>query len=355
MSEPGVFKKEWKGMTLQTRASWILGVSAVLALLLFYCLSVFSHNPKSVNLVIYAYSTQEEVLSQGIFPRFEKLWESTYGRDLTIEGIFGPSLTLAGQIVLGAPADVAILSDKQHVTYLKLGKMVQENNQPLVVCKTPMVIVTRPGNPKGIRNFMDLANPDLQLIHADPRSSGAGAWAIFAEYGCSKVEPTNEVDAEELLISIWKNVKIMAPSARASLMLFESGVGDALVTYEQDARLALARHVDLSIVIPPCTVMAEPAAVIVDKNVTRDERSAANEFLQYLLSEEGQNAFIQYQLRPVTVSTDVFLKVVQAVTEDDLGGWSEAHQELIEGVWKNKIEPNLHLELGIDSIQVYGE
>ncbi|OGO20916.1 MAG: hypothetical protein A2Z14_01700 [Chloroflexi bacterium RBG_16_48_8] len=241
---------------------------AGLALLIFSSLSILSHSKKPLKLIVYAYSTQVELLSQGIFPDFEKYWESMHGRELTIEGVFGPSLTLAGEIILGAPADVAILSDEQHVNYLKLGKMVRENNQPIVVSMTPMVIVTRPGNPAGINDFADLAMPGLRLIHPDPRSSGAGAWAILAEYGCSASDTESEIDAANTLAAIWDNVILLAPSARASLMLFELGAGDAYVTYEQDARLTLARHVALSIVIPPCTVIAEPVAVIVDKNVT---------------------------------------------------------------------------------------
>jgi ABC-type sulfate transport system substrate-binding protein len=355
MSESHVFIEKWKGRDWRIWFSWILGAAAVLTLLVFSIQSIFSDADEPVHLVVYAYSTQEEALSQGIFPAFEKFWESNHARDLTIEGVFGPSLTLAGQIVLGAPADVALLSDNQHVTYLKLGKMVEESNQPVVVFTSPMVIVTRPDNPFAIKDFIDLTKPGVRLIHADPRSSGAGAWAIFAAYGCRLLDVTSEVEAEKTLTAIWKNVKVMAPSARAALMLFEAGAGDAFVTYEQDARLALTRHVDLSIVIPSCTVVAEPVAVVVDKNVTHDERLAANDFLHYLLSVDAQNTFLHYQLRPVTIASDVFPDLIQTVSEGDLGGWSNAHQELIEDLWEREIKPNLNLELGVDSIQSDGD
>ena len=355
MSESHVLIEKWKGRDWRIWLSWILGTAAVFILLVFSIRSIFSDVEEPVHLVVYGYSTQEETLSQGIFPAFEKFWESNHARDLTIEGIFGPSLTLASQIVLGAPADVALLSDNQHVTYLKLGKMVEESHQPVVVFTSPMVIVTRPGNPLGIKDFVDLAKPGVRLIHADPRSSGAGAWAIFAAYGCRLLDITNEDEAEKTLTAIGKNVKYMAPSARASLTLFETGVGDAFVTYEQDARLALNRHVDCSIVVPPCTVVAKPVAVIVDRNVTHDERLAAEDFLQYLLSEDAQNIFLRYQLRPVTIASDVFPDLIRTVSEGDLGGWAHAHQELIEDLWLREIEPNLNLELGVDPIQDDGE
>jgi ABC-type sulfate transport system substrate-binding protein len=355
MSESHALIKKLKRMGWRVWLSWILGAAVVLAILVFSILFILSHHDEPVNLIIYAYSTQEEVLSQAIFPAFETSWELEHGRDLEIEGVFGPSLTLAGQIVLGAPADVAILSDKQHVTYLKLGKMVRESTEPVVVFTSPMVIVTRPENPAGIRNFTDLAKPGLQLIHADPRSSGAGAWAIFAAYGCSLLESESEVEAKKTLTTIWDNVKFMAPSARASMLLFESGAGDAFVTYEQDARLALDRQVNLSMVNPPCTIVAEPVAVIVDKNISHEERLASDDFLKYLMSEDAQNIFLRYQLRPVTMTSNAFPDLDQMVSERELGGWSQAHQELIEGLWEKEIKPNLNLEIGTELIQEDGE
>jgi ABC-type sulfate transport system substrate-binding protein len=355
MSGSQALSKEWMEMNWRTWASWLLGIAAVLALLVYSFHSIFSDSKEPVKLIIYAYSTQSEVMSQGLLPEFEKWWESEHGRDLRLEAVFGPSLTLAGQIVLGAPADVAILSDEQHVTYLKLGKMVRENNKPVNVCMTPMVIVTRMDNPTGINDFTDLTMPGLRLIHADPRSSGAGAWAIFAEYGCSLFHSTGELDPSHTLVAIWENVKMLAPSARETMMLFELGAGDAFVTYEQDARLALDRHAELSIVLPACTVVAEPVAVIVDKNVTQAERSVANEFLHYLLSEQGQDTFIRFHLRPVTITTDEFPVLIHTISKEDLGGWSQAHQDLIENLWKKEIEPNLELESGVTSILLKGE
>ncbi|OGO20915.1 MAG: hypothetical protein A2Z14_01695 [Chloroflexi bacterium RBG_16_48_8] len=85
------------------------------------------------------------------------------------------------------------------------------------------------------------------------------------------------------------------------------------------------------------------------------ERSVANEFLHYLLSENAQNTFILYQLRPVAITTDLFPNLIGTISEEELGGWSRAHQELIEKLWKREIEPNLNLELGDESFQQNGE
>ncbi len=330
---------EWRRLTSRIAGAVLLIVVA------FYggrAIFVNAHGP--VRLVVYAFSTQEEVLTQSIFPAFEQKWETETGRDLTIEAVFGPSGTLAGQINLGAPADVALLSNEQHVNWLKVGRQIQREAKPAVVSATPMVIVTRPGNPRGIAGFSDLAQPGLRLLHADPRSSGAGDWAILAEYGSALMESDDRAVARSQLEAIWHNVQLLAPSARATLTLFELGAGDGLVTYEQDARLALGRGVPLEIVVPPNTIVAQHMVVIVDANLTAAERAVAEAFVSYLLSDPGQQAFTQYHLRPAYFESDLFPPLIEPFTVDELGGWSRAYTELVEAEWQMEIEPHLELE-----------
>jgi ABC-type sulfate transport system substrate-binding protein len=128
------------------------------------------------------------------------------------------------------------------------------------------------------------------------------------------------------------------------MSLFELGAGDALVTYEQDALLALDRGVPLEIVIPPRTIVAEPVAVIVDDHLTRAERPVAEAFLRYLLGQEGQAAFARYHQRPVAGDSAGFAPVPAPFTVNDLGGWSQAHRHVVETVWAKEIEPHLNLE-----------
>ncbi len=325
-------------------AFWSLGAALLIMVTFYGGQAIFSNTHGPVKLVVYAFSTQEEVLTQSIFPAFEQMWEAETGRDLTIEGVFGPSGTLAGQINLGAPADVALLSNEQHVNWLKFGRRVRWETQPAVVSYTPMVIVTRRGNPAGITDFSDLAQPGLRLLHADPRSSGAGDWAVLSEYGSALLESGDQAVAQTQLEAIWQNVRLLGPSARATLTLFELGAGDALVTYEQDARLALDRDVPLEIVIPPRTIVAHHVAVIIDDNVTAAERPAAQAFVSYLLSDAGQQAFTHYHLRPADLESDVFPSMARPFTVEELGGWSQAYTELVETLWQLEIEPRLNLE-----------
>lgn len=340
MNLPMSDERDWRRMV-----SWLLGV-VVLTIIVFYGVRAILNNSHApVRLIVYAFSTQEEVLTQGIFPAFQDEWETKTGQRLIFEGVFGPSATLAGQINLGAPADITLFSDAQHVTWLQIGRMVQSKTQSAVVGCTPMVIVLRPSL-TGITELADLAQPGLRLLHADPRSSGAGEWAVLAEYGSAIFQLGDQVEAEDTLKAIWRNVRLLGSSARSALTLFELGAGDALVTYEQDARLAAERGVPLEIVIPPRTIIAQHVAVIVDDNVTYSERPAAEAFIDFLLSDAGQQIFRRYHLRPAGLEGDTFPLLTQTFTVEELGGWSQAHNRLVDDLWQDEIEPRLDLDHG---------
>lgn len=302
-----------------------------------------AHDQSPVKLIIYAFSTQEEVLTQGILPAFENFWEGETGQKLEIEAVFGPSATLAGQINLGSPADIAIFSNAHHVKWLQVGRNVNLDAQPIAIGETPMVIVTRPGNPHDILSYADLTQADLCLLHAYPPSSGAGEWAVLAEYGSALRETGSPAKARIQLEAIWQNVRILGNSARETLELFEFGAGDALITYEQDALLAQERGVPLEIVIPAHTVLAQHVAVTVDDNVNLRERPVVQAFMDYLLSESAQQIFASYHLRPINLAYAGFPSISDPYTVEDLGGWSYAYSELVEKYWQTEIEPRLDL------------
>jgi sulfate transport system substrate-binding protein len=312
---------------------------------------VLSGTPSPARLVVYASSTQEEVMGQCIFPGFEAAWKAQTGQVLEIEGVFGASETLAGQINLGAPADVALLSNAQAVTHLKIGRQVRANRQALVYARTPVVIVTRPGDPHAVQSFSDLAQPGLELVHADPRTSGAGQQAVLAEYasalpleesGATAGDARSEL-AEAQLKAIWHNVRLLGASARSTMALFELGAGDALVTHEHEALLFRQRGVPLEIVVPPQTLVAQHWAVIVDDNVTPRELPLAEAFLDYLVGEAGQYALGRYYLRPANAELGAELGIEQPLTVDALGGWRLAYAEIVEDIWLAEIEPDLQL------------
>jgi len=324
-------------------AGWTLAALLVLVVAV-YAVRALRQESGPVRLAVYGFSTQEEAFTQGIFPAFEKKWEGETGRDLTLEGVFGASGTLAGQINLGAPADIAVFSNAEHVNWLKVGGRVKRDSEPVIFGCTPIVIAVRPGNPMQIASYADLARPGIVLLHASPRSSGAGEWGVLAEYGSAYLPTQDQASGKAQLQSIWRNVRVMPASARAAMSLFDLGAGDALVTYEQDTLLAQQSGADLELVTPPRTIVAQHAAVIVDDNLARAEQPAAVAFLSFLVSPDGQEILAGYHLRPASCKSEGFAALVEPFSVDQLGGWSKAYEELVEDVWQTSIEPSLTLE-----------
>ena len=341
--------KEWG-----RSSNWFLAIFLIIIFIGVILRGVRLSTDQHLRLVVYAFSTQEEVLAQGIFPAFEHTWETETGKDLDIEGVFGPSGTLAVQITQGTPADVAIFSNQRHIDWLKFSRVVNKDTEQIMIASTPLVILTRPGNPKGISDFADLMQPGIQLLHGDPIGSGVGEWAVLAEYGSAYLETGNHNFAEAQLEAIWQNARLLGSSARATLTLFELGAGDALITYEQDAYLAQDRGVPLEVIMPQRTVLARHYAVIIDKNVTSKERPVVEAFLAFILSDEGQKILCDYYFRPSTTESDLLPPLMHPFTEEDLGGWSQAYDRLIENYWKTKIEPNLEL-VSAATFRVIGE
>jgi len=335
-------------------AKWVPSLFLLIILLFMVWSGIRKNADEPYRLVVYGFSTQEEVLTQGIFPAFEQAWEAETGKDLILEGVFGPSGTLSVQITKGAPADVAIFSNQRHIDWLKFGKAVDKDTKQLMIASTPLVILTRPGNPKRISDFADLMQPGIQLLHGDPIGSGVGEWAVLAEYGSAYLETGSQNFAEAQLEAIWQNVRLLGSSARTTMALFELGAGDVLITYEQDAYLARERSVPLEIIMPQRTILARHYAVIVDKNVTSNERPIVEALLAFTLSDEGQQILSDYYFRPATVESELLPSLMRSFTEEDLGGWAQSYDSLIENYWKTKIEPDLELVSAV-TIQEIGE
>lgn len=321
----------------------ILGIG-ILIFLFFGSETVLGLKPAPIELVIYAYSAQEEALMEGILPAFKEAFQNETGNEIEVEAVFSPSTTLAGKIIQGADVHLAICSSEYQVNLLKAGGLVYRETKSVPLGFSPMVIITREGNPHSITNYPDLGKPGLELLHPDPRSSGAGQWALLTEYGSALLDTSDPSAAGEQLRNIWHNVRLLGSSSRASLNQFEMGSGDALVIYEQDALYAQERQYPLEIIAPPLTLIAQPTAVIIDSNVSTNERKAAQALLDFMAGEQGQDILSRFYLRPEDELNLNTLKDSGFFTVDELGGWQQAYGDEVELLWYYEIEPNLDLQ-----------
>jgi len=311
-----------------------------------------ANRPQTI--VLYGFSILEPLITKGIFPAFQKKWMAETGQNVELISSFGGSGTVTNQLIMGVPAEVAILSTELDAQRLrKAGVVRTETWKELphkgVINRTPFVILVRPDNPKKIHDFYDLARPGIRIVHTDPLTSGAANWAIVAEYGAAVRQPGSGQDAgKSMLLGIWKNVVIQASSGRAARTQFDSGFGDALITYEQDAIWSRSRGSSrFEIIYPGSTVLSEHTVVVIDPHISRKQAKLIKAFVDFLWSEEAQRIFVKNGFRSVdeklNLSNPEFGLIHDPFFIDDFGGWQQAKLDIIDGIWKNRVLKELKL------------
>lgn len=299
-------------------------------------------------LVLYGFSILEPTITKTLFPAFREKWRAETGEDVELISSFAGSGTVTNQLIMGVPAEIAIFStelDAQRL--LEAGVVSGETWKRLphggVINRTPFVIVTRAGNPKGIRDFSDLTKPGVGIIHPDPLTSGAANWSILAEYGAAMTRPgATPADGQALLLGIWRNVVSLAGSGRAARTQFDSGFGDVLITYEQDGLAQGSREGPAhELIYPRSTILSEHTLVVIDRNISGEQRDLIQAFTDFIWSEEGQRLFVECGFRSVNEtlngSNPEFGAIQVPLLVSDFGGWNRAKREVIDAVWKNQV------------------
>lgn len=335
-----------------SRAFGFYAILIILVLVASSCLPTPPADTGGVNITIYAFSVMKESLDKAVFPGFVAKWKLEHGVDVRFTASYAGSETITNQIIQGVPAEIAILSIDRDAQRLKDGGFVTSDWHALpykgIVNKTPFVILVKGANPKSIHDFPDLAKPGIRLIHPDPVSSGGAQWSILAIYGSELIKSEklhgerDEGRAQQMLQGIWKNVFVTPASAREARTTFELGNGDALVTYELEGLLMKYSGKPMEIIYPKATIFSEHPAVVVDRNVAPDKRPVINAFMQYLWSDEVQQAFVKYHFYSVSNSAlneanPDFGKIETPFTIEYFGGWNRAYPEIIENVFKAKV------------------
>lgn len=273
---------------------------------------------------------------------FAKEWQAKNpGDKITIKQSHGGSGKQARAVIDGLPADVVTLALAYDVDALNTkGKLIPpdwqkrlpNNSSPYT---STIVFLVRKGNPKGIKDWDDLAKPGVAVITPNPKTSGGARWNFLAAYGYATKKLGSEEKAQEFVGKIYKNAPVLDSGARGATTTFtQRGIGDVLIAWENEALLAQKEAPDkFEVVMPPVSILAEPPVAVVDKVAKRRGTEAvAKAYLEFLYSDAGQEIAAKNFYRPRAQAiadkhAKVFPKIDLFTIDERFGGWTKAQKQ----------------------------
>ncbi|MCB9101911.1 MAG: sulfate ABC transporter substrate-binding protein [Anaerolineales bacterium] len=290
-------------------------------------------------LILGAYTTPREAYGK-LIPIFQTRWQQKTGQEITFEESYLGSGAQSRAIVEGFEADVTALSLEADVIRIKDAGLITHDWQATptkgMVSNSIVVLGVREGNPKNIHDWADLAQPDLEILTPNPKTSGGAQWNILALYGAARrgfvdsVPAHDEAAAQAFLSAVLNNVTVMDKGARESIITFEKGIGDVIITYENEMMVGQQNGQKYEYIIPRSTILIENPVAVVDASVDKHgTREAAEAFVDFLMTPEAQEIFAEFGLRSVDpavaqATAEHYPPVEDLFTIEEFGGWSQA-------------------------------
>jgi sulfate/thiosulfate transport system substrate-binding protein len=289
---------------------------------------------KTVKLLNVSYDPTRELYTT-VNAAFAKHWEAKTGQKVTIEQSHGGSGKQARAVIDGLEADIVTLALAYDVDAIaKAGLIHPDWGGRLASRSAPytstIVFLVRKGNPKGIKDWDDLVKPGIAVITPNPKTSGGARWNYLAAWGYAIQRGGDEQAARAFVGALFKNVPVLDSGARGSTTTFvERGIGDVLLAWENEARLAVEKlgKDKVEIVVPSVSILAEPPVAVVDQNVDkRKTREAATAYLEFLYTPEGQTLAAKHFYRPrdATAAAGAFPAIKLFTIDEVFGGWTKA-------------------------------
>ncbi len=277
-------------------------------------------------------------LYKAINTAYASFWKARTGQDLTIQQSHGGSGAQSRSVLDGLPADIVTLALAYDIDALADHGLVAQNWQsrlPDNSCPytSTIVFLVRKGNPAKLRDWGDLIRPGVQVITANPKTSGGARWNFLAAWAWALKQPGGSPrTAEDYLARLYKQVPVLDSGSRGATNTFaQRGIGDVLLAWENEAFLSQAEFPGkFDIVAPSVSILAEPPVALVDKVVDRKKsRAAAQGYLNFLYSPLAQDLIGQNHYRPrnaqaVAKYSAKFPKIPLVTIDGQFGGWRKA-------------------------------
>jgi sulfate transport system substrate-binding protein len=296
---------------------------------------------KQVTILNVSYDPTRE-LYRAIDAAFAKAWKGKTGDDVEVKQSHGGSSKQARAVIDGLDADVVTLGlaydidalhDKANLLPANWQTRLPNNSSPFT---STIVFLVRKGNPKKIADWPDLVKPGISVIAPNPKTSGGARWVYLAAWGYAQRAPGGDQDkARTFVAQLYKNVPVLDSGARGSTTTFvERGIGDVLVSWENEAYLAVSElgKDKFVIVYPSTSILAEPPVTLVDKVVDRrGTRAVAQAYLEFLYTPEAQQIGAKNYFRPrleeVAAKSASWARKLDLFSVDEVfGGWKKAQQ-----------------------------
>jgi sulfate/thiosulfate transport system substrate-binding protein len=313
-------------------ARWAM-LGLILSLSLVGCQGWGANSRNSIELTLASFSVMKTAYQQ-IIPKFEEKWWNEHQQRVSINQSYSSSGAQTRAIVDGLEADIAHLALGLDLNKIAKANLIDDGWEAefpngSIVAQSVVAIVTRPGNPKQIKQWADLGRSDVKVITADPRSSGVARWIFLALWNSVTQSGQSETAAQEFVQNLYRRVPVLARDAQeATSTFFRQGEGDVLLNYENEVLLAIARGVPLDYQIPPVNIAIETPIAILDRHVDRHgNREVVTAFVNYLFSPEAQAEFVKAGFRPQDGPPDPkFPAIPQLNHIQQFGGWNKVQK-----------------------------
>jgi sulfate transport system substrate-binding protein len=248
---------------------------------------------------------------------FAKEWQQKKGQKVEVETSHGGSGKQARAVIDGLEADVVTLAlaydvdsiaQRARLFPVDWQLRLPENSAPYT---STIVFLVRKGNPKKIKDWVDLVKPGTSVITPNPKTSGGARWNYLAAWAYG--------------LKIFKGDE--------ATTFVQRGIGDVLLAWENEAFLSIEElgPDKFDIVVPSLSILAEPPVALVDRNVDKHgTREAAQAYLQFLYSPTGQRLAAKHYYRPrypqYAAPADVarFPKLELVTIDKVFGSWAKA-------------------------------
>lgn len=287
-----------------------------------------------------SYDVARELYKE-INPAFIKHWKAQTGEDVSVNQSHGGSSKQARSVIDGLEADVVTMNQSSDIDAIaSKGKLIPadwakrlpDNSAPTT---STTVILVRKGNPRGIKDWADLAKPGVSVVIPNPKITGNGRYTYVAAWGALVKGGATPAQARETVQKIFANVPVFDGGGRAATTTFaQRNIGDALCTFESEINLIKQEFGDnFDVVYAKWSILAENPVSVVDKVVDKKgTRKQAEAYLKFLWSDEAQEIAAKHQIRPRSAKVLAkyakdFPKINTFTIDEAFGGWTKAQKD----------------------------